>query len=112
MARDLGRRRLESRAHRQSEVRSEDAGQNGSGLLAARDWRIPAAIVCHDRFDELFVLLLVRSHLRQFLDPSQCFAPKDRRVLGDLDLTDSLDVRHATVERDNELTERGCDAGR
>ena len=70
-----------------------------------------AAIIGHDRLDELFVVqVVVRSHALQLLDSSYRFASEHLSVSGNANLTRPLRRWDAPIERSDELTERGLNA--
>jgi hypothetical protein len=72
-----------------------------------------APVVGHDRLDEFLVVpIVVSSSALQLLDSRDCVAPEQPGVSGDPNLTGLLDVRDPTIQRADELPERGRDGVR
>jgi hypothetical protein len=68
-----------------------------------------AAIVGHDRLDELLVVhVVVRSRALQLLDSRYCFASEHLSVSGNANLTRPLRVRDATIDHRTGARPRKC----
>jgi hypothetical protein len=75
--------------------------------------RLESAIIGHDRLDEVLVVCVgVRSGTPQLLDSRHSLPPEPLRIPRNSNFTRPLGLRGPTIERADEFTERGKNAGR